>query len=104
MATVEISPGICGYITRVEVIRVDKRTVEVNIESECPNIRKVTGEIKTIYPLKELFCKLHETETYKKLVGGMAHPTCLVPSGVLKGIELAAGLALPKECYIRLEP
>jgi hypothetical protein len=104
MAIVEINSGICGFTTRVEVTRLDKRNVEVKIETECPNIKKVAGDLNIIQPLKELFSKLHETETYKKLAEGVVHPACLVPSGVLKGIEVASGMALPKGCHIRIEP
>lgn len=104
MATVEINSGICGFITRVEVKKTGQKTVEVNIETDCPNLKKVAGNIKDIKPIKEIFCKLHETETYKSLVNGIAHPACLVPAGVLKGIELEAELALPKDGYIRIAP
>ncbi|MFZ5632545.1 MAG: DUF6951 family protein [Bacillota bacterium] len=102
MAIVEINSGICGFITRVEIKKVDKRAVEVSIETDCPNIKKVAGGLKTIKPLKEMFCKLHETETYKSLLSGIVHPACIVPSGILKGIEVTAELALPKDSYIRI--
>lgn len=104
MAYAEIFSGICGFTTRVEVNKVDKRTVEINIETDCPNIKRVAGGIKTVKPLQELFCKLHETETYKVLMSGIAHPACLVPPGVLKCIEVAAELALPKDSHIRIVP
>jgi hypothetical protein len=29
------------------------------------------------------------------------HPACPVPSGILKAIEVAAGLALPKDASIK---
>lgn len=104
MADVEISSGICGFKTRVHVKKTDQRTVEVSIETDCPNIKKVTGGVRVVKPFKELFCKLHETETYISLINGVSHPACLVPSGVLKGIEVEAGMALPKESYIRVTP
>ncbi|SFG24129.1 hypothetical protein SAMN05660649_01101 [Desulfotomaculum arcticum] len=102
MAVVEISPGICGFITKVTVKKINKRVVEVNIETDCPNIKKVAGDIKSIDVYKELFCKLHETNIYKTLIKGMAHPTCLVPLGILKGVEVAADLALPKDATINV--
>ncbi|MFZ5650468.1 MAG: DUF6951 family protein [Bacillota bacterium] len=101
---VEINSGICGFTTRVNVRKTDQRTVEVLIETDCPNIKKVTGGKKAFKPLRELFCKLHETETYIALLNGVSHPACLVPAGVLKGIEVESGLALPKDSYIRVVP
>lgn len=104
MAIVEINSGICGFVTRVKVIKADNSAVEISIETGCPNIQKVAGSLKTIKPLKELFCKLHETETYRTLLGGIVHPACVVPAGILKGIEVAAELALPKDSHIRIIP
>lgn len=104
MALVEINSGICGFKTSVSVKKADQGTVEVIIDTDCPNIKKAAGGIKTIKPLKELFRKLHETETYMALLNGVAHPACLVPAGVLKGIEVESGLALPKDSYIKVIP
>ncbi|MHB8916881.1 MAG: DUF6951 family protein [Desulfocucumaceae bacterium] len=98
----EINSGICGFITRVEVRKAGDRMMEISIDSECPNIKKVAADLKTVMPLREIFCKLHETETYKMLQRGVVHPACLVPIGVLKGVEAEAGLALPRDGYIRL--
>lgn len=104
MAIIEINSGACGFITKVSAIKVNKQTVEIDIETDCPNIQKVAGNVKTVNPLKELFCKLHDTEVYKILAKGVVHPACIVPSGVLKAVEVAAELALPKESYIRVIP
>jgi hypothetical protein len=30
------------------------------------------------------------------------HPACLVPAGIMKAIEVAAGLALPRDGFIRV--
>lgn len=103
MALVEINSGICGFITRVSVKKADHKTVEVTIETDCPNIKKVAWGKKTFNPLRELFCRLHETEVYLALLKGVSHPACLVPAGVIKGIELEAGMALPKDGYIRVK-
>lgn len=102
MATIEISPGICGFQTRVLVKKISPRCLQIDIETDCPNIRRVAGCLKTVDPYKELFCKLHETETYKSLLNGIAHPACVVPAGILKGIEVASGLALPKDSHIQV--
>lgn len=102
MATVEINSGICGFMTRVEVRKAGHRTMEISIESECPNIKKVAADLKTVKPLREMFCRLHETETYRILQRCIVHPACLVPLGVLKGVEVEAGLALPRDGYIRI--
>ncbi len=102
MAVVEINSGICGFVTRVEVKKTDHKTVEVDIDTDCPNLKRVAASIKQIKPAREMFCKLHDTDTYRALLKGLAHPACPVPVGILKGIEAEAGLALPKDAYIKV--
>ncbi|KJS10337.1 MAG: hypothetical protein VR67_18720 [Peptococcaceae bacterium BRH_c8a] len=104
MADVEIMSGICGFTTKVKATRINKRQVEVSIATDCPNIKKITTNLITVDPYKELFCKMHETQTYKTLCEGVAHPACLVPAGVLKSIEVVTELALPKDCHLSIKP
>jgi|GEM_PF-161186 len=103
MAEVEITSGICGFATKVQANRINRRQVDVHIATECPNINKISTNVITVDPYKELFNKLHETQTYKILCEVVAHPACLVPAGVLKSIEVAAELALPRDCHLSIK-
>ncbi|MCL2337958.1 MAG: hypothetical protein FWC60_11130 [Firmicutes bacterium] len=103
MAEVEINSGVCGFTTKVRANKINRRQVEVEITTECPNIGKMSPNIITVEPYKELFGKLHETETYKIMCEVVSHPTCLVPAGVLKCVEVASELALPKDCHLTIK-
>ena len=102
MATAEVFSGVCGFTTRIHAKAGEKRAVELSIETECPNVAKMIGKLEKVDPFKELFNKLHETETYKVTSGALPHPGCPVPSGIFKAIEVAAGMALPRDAHIRL--
>jgi len=103
VAKVEVFSGICGFKTKIVALPGEKRSVELTLESECPNIRKIIDSIGIVYPFKELFGKLHESEVYKVTSSAIPHPSCPVPAAVLKAVEVAAGLALPKDVHIAIE-
>lgn len=102
MAKVEIFGGVCGFNTTVQATAGQKRQVELSVETECPNWRKVAAQLKTVNAYKELFAKLHEGELYQIYVSHIPHPACPVPAGIMKAIEVAAGLALPRDARIKV--
>ncbi|AEG13712.1 hypothetical protein Desku_0062 [Desulfofundulus kuznetsovii DSM 6115] len=102
MAKVEIFGGICGFNTVVSATAEQRRMVELKVESECPNWQKVQEQLKKVDAYKELFGKLHEGEVYRLSSPFIPHLACLVPAGIMKAVEVAAGLALPRDGFIRV--
>jgi len=106
MTEVTIFAGICGFTTRVSGKEKGGYQAELNIDSECPNWKKVNeilGE-KELNVLTELF-KDKETGTLNSQVLDVSlktipHVSCPVISGVLKTLEVSVGLALPKDSTI----
>jgi Family of unknown function (DUF6951) len=74
LATVEIDAGICGHTTTVTTTAGEGYKVHVLLESTCPHA------------------------AYAHCV----HAACPVPSGLIKAIEVQAGLALPKDVSMRI--
>jgi len=106
MTEVIIFAGICGFTTRV--IGEDKGgyKAELNLESECPNWKKVNEVLggKEINVMAELF-KDKKTGTLNSQVldvsfATIPHVSCPVISGVLKTLEVTVGLALPGDATI----
>jgi len=98
--------GICGFTTTVVVEDRGDYQAELNIESECPNWKKVNEILggKVLNVMGELF-KDRETGTLQSQVLDVSlktipHVSCPVISGVLKGLEVGVGLALPKDATI----
>jgi hypothetical protein len=71
--------------------------------TDCPNLQKVAEELGEIDPYDEIFKRAISTRTFEIISKHSPHPCCVVPSGILKAIEVEAGLALPKDVKIEIE-
>ena len=108
MVTVEINAGICGFVTLVhaEAEETLDYTVSLRLESDCPNWQKVDAilEGEKINVMSELF-RDRETKTLNSQILDIGlktipHVSCPVISGILKAMEVSAGLALPGNAAI----
>ncbi|MCL5735915.1 MAG: hypothetical protein M1274_10075 [Actinobacteria bacterium] len=102
MATVAIDAGVCGFKTKVTAVKGERYSVRVGIESECPHVRKLAGEIDEVDALQQIGLRGGLPSILQVAYGHCAHAACPVPSGVVKAIEVAAGLALAKDVCIRV--
>jgi len=103
MAKCEINAGICGFGTTVEAIDLGKWKISLKITSDCPSIQKLAEELVEINALDEIAKKAKSTKTYEMAAKHCPHSSCIVPSGIIKAVEVAAGLALPKNAAIKME-
>lgn len=106
MVNVEITGGICGFVTMVHAEDTGGYTATFRLESDCPNWKKVDEILggKTLNMMTELF-KDKETKTLNSQVldvslNTIPHVSCPVISGILKALEVSVGLALPKDAAI----
>ena len=100
-ACVRIHPGVCGFECIVEACRIDSRTVSITISgSDCKQIQSLSEKLKAM-SLKELFSPLTRNPVYVCAEQSGCHPSCAVPAGVLKAVEAAMGMALPREVRIQ---
>jgi hypothetical protein len=102
MTRVVINPGICGFTTAVEVTKEAKRMVSIGITSDCEQIAGLSKSLKELNIWDVLNqgadCEVHRQATRHRL-----HSVCPVPIGILKAIEVEAGLALPRDVIIHFE-
>lgn len=103
MTKVTIDPGICGFPIIIHASSEDMQNVKIEMTTGCPNLKEATKEIGEFDAFKELFTKAEKSNVYAILSKYVPHPTCPVYSGILKAIEAEAGLALPKDCHIKIE-
>ena len=98
-----IEAGICGFETSVEAECSDGMTVLLAIESSCPKVGALAAALSEINAFDEVLRHpLIETTPARLAAEHGLHATCLVPVGVLKAVEAAAGLALPAMSTIDL--
>ena len=102
MAQVNIYAGICGFRTTITVISEDKKNVQLKIESECSNFRRLETELTHVDMYAEIVSPIGTGKTYEVFQKYCPHVACPVPYGVIKAMEVACGLALPCNATIEI--
>lgn len=103
MSKVIVNPGICGFQTQIEVDSQDSRNCSVTLVTQCPNIKSMGEELQNVDGFKECFAKVGDSQVFEVARRHCKHAACPVPTGIIKGIEVAWQLALPKNAEIRFE-
>lgn len=104
MIQTEIHPGVCGFKAAVEAEVRDYQFVTLKVQSECDTIKKVARALKEFDAYNEIqqgFDGELHTIVKKNLKGCCSG--CVVPAGLFKSMQVAAGLALPRNCSIILK-
>jgi len=103
MIVADIQAGICGLSATVEATSPDGMVVYLRIKSDCPQVQAMAAELETVDAYQELFVPQNRTRILELAACYRLHTTCIVPVGILKAIEAAAGLALPADGCISLK-
>jgi hypothetical protein len=102
MTRVVVNPGVCGKIATVNITKVGKRRIKVDITSDCEmviNMGELLSEVDQWEALKS-----HESSSiYKYASKCNLHISCPVPMAILKAIEVEAGLTLPRTIVVQFE-
>jgi hypothetical protein len=99
MAKSVIKAGVCGFTTEV-VAKGDMMECEVSIKTDCPSIEKLAPKIEKVEPMQEIGWQGDGPLTLRMYRENCPHPACPVPCGIIKAVEVEAGLALPKDASI----
>ena len=101
-AEINVDPGICGLKSNIKIESEDMMSATAVIESDCPDIVKIGENLKEIDVMKEVFAKVGDSSIYQLGKKFCKHGTCPVPGAILKGVEVACSLALPKDVHIEI--
>jgi hypothetical protein len=101
MAKAEIFAGICGFNTTVQT-SMNGSNCQLEIQSECKAIQRLAENLTEVDPFKEISFRRQMPRTYEAAHQYCSHAACPVPSGIIKAIEVEAGLALPMDVTIRI--
>ena len=105
-ATVDVDAGICGLQTRVHVVSNDGQNITFDVTTNCERIRQLAQTLRSKEPVdayQEISLggpAVIMTAVKETLTGCCAG--CAVPIGLFKAMQVAAGLALPKDITIKL--
>lgn len=103
MAKTKVEAGICGFVTEIEANSADFQNVSFTINTNCKNLAKLPEIIKTCDAYQELK-NGSEGEIFKVTKSELKSmcAACVVPSAVFKTMQVAAGLALPKNVCMEI--
>lgn len=101
MAKAEVHAGICGFVTVIQT-ELQADTCHISIKSDCPAIQKLAAELTQVDPLQEISSRRKVPQTLQKGLQYCTHSACPVPVGIIKAVEVEAGLALPADVTISI--
>lgn len=101
MSKAEINSGICGFNTVVEA-KTDGEKVVLSITSDCEAIQRLAQQLTEVNPFQEISARRNVPQTLQMGMKYCTHAACPVPVGIIKAIEVEAGLALPADVSIKL--
>lgn len=99
MAQVFIKPT-CGLETTITATAEDMQRVDVAVESECAAIRKIADALDSVDPFQEMSRQGDGPQILKLGRELCSHMSCPVPAMMIKAVEVAAGMDLPKDVVI----
>ncbi|MBN1318534.1 MAG: hypothetical protein JXA42_23845 [Anaerolineales bacterium] len=101
MARAEIQSGVCRFTTVVEATK-NGRVINLDIKSDCESIQQLAEDLKQVDPFQEISYRRSTPQVIEKGMQHCPHAACPVPVGIIKAIEVEAGLALPVDVTIKV--
>ena len=86
----------------IEVVKVGKRRVRVEITSDCEMVTRM-GESLAELDQRDALKPLLHSEVYQCASEYRLCASCPVPMAILKAMEIETGLALPRPVLIHFE-
>jgi hypothetical protein len=101
MTKVTIDPGICGFIAEVTAA-MDDEMCRLDIDCACEPIQEMAEALKQVDPMVEMGFFGDGPLVWRTFAEKIPHPSCPILAGILKAVEIEAGLALPKDASIKV--
>ncbi len=102
MTRVTIQSGACGFTTTVTVDKTPDGKMKLTVATECKMVEKMCGDITVLDRFAPL-TGFSNNPVYAAAAKHLRHVACPVPSGILKALEVEAGLNVPKDAGIHFE-
>jgi len=100
---VTVEAGICGFPCVIEAQKKSQHRVSVKITgSECKQIQGLSKLVNEI-SMRELFAPISRNPVFSSAQRSGCHPSCAIPVAVLKAVEVAMDMALPRDVVIKFE-
>ena len=88
--------------TLITAVENETGRVELDINSDCPDILKLSWKLEPVSPYSEVESEFYKSEIYRLAQETpIPHTACPVPSAMIKAIEVAGGLGLKRDVSIK---
>ena len=101
MSRAEIFSGICGFTTLVDA-HMEGEACALEIQSDCKSVQRLGEALTQVDPMREISKRGDGPLTWQLSRQFCPHTACPVSSGIIKAVEVAAGLALPADATIKV--
>jgi hypothetical protein len=102
VGVVAVDAGVCGYKALIKAERTTGYTVRLTIETDCPHVQKIAPDPLEVDAVRQIGLRAGLPSLLENAYACCAHAACPVPSGLIKAVEVAAGLALPADVSMKI--
>ena len=99
MTNVTIQSGGCGFTVVVTAEKMPDGRIALSAETDCKMVRNMLAEIDILDRFTPL-AGFQNNPVYRSAAKHVKHVACPVPSGILKALEVEAGLNVMKDATI----
>ncbi len=103
MTKVIVHSGACGFIVTINASKSAKGTITLQIDTDCEMVKKMVDDIAVLDRFAALTA-FQNNPVYRSAAKHLKHVACSVPSGIIKAIEVEAGLNVAKDvdiCFVK---
>jgi hypothetical protein len=99
-----VDAGVCRFKTKIHAKGSDDyMSVDLVIESECPNVQELAAAIGTVDAGEVVCASILDNSVMKACSQFLPHPACPIPCAIVKACEVAGEQALKRTVTFTFE-
>ncbi len=102
MAKSEIFAGTCGFSTVIQATKNEDGSIHLAVESQCSAITRLAAELSDVDAMQHLSARRQVPPILQTGMKFCTHAACPVPVGIIKAVEVEAGLNVPVDVSIKI--
>ncbi len=99
MTKVVVQSGACGFSVTITAEKTAHGRIKLLLETGCEMVMKMLEDIEVLDRFAPL-AGYQGNPVYRSASKHLKHAACIVPSGILKALEVEAGLNIAKDATI----
>lgn len=103
MAIAEVTPGVCGLKSHITAtLDEESGVVTLAVDSDCEAVKRLAEVLPSVDGQLAALTPLVKNPIFLAAAAAQCHPACVVPTAILRAVEVASELALPRDVTIHL--